>query len=297
MKRKPNNVLRSRTGASITFALLLFLVCAVVGALVLTAGSAAAGRVSNLAKSDQRYYSVSSAAGLLAQELSGKTVKIVQERAVTTDVTTSYKVDLGSTGSVVTPVGESTTTREASYKTKVNDFLITNDLSSYDPNHDVEGKALSAEAQASFLNARTAILLFGKDGGEILCCNDRAMRASMKNGSEQSGELALYHSISVADDEEDDDVDDQLTVTGKYYVQSDGTMIFTLTNEGDANERYSLRITLTPTINETQSDKTTEDTSRSYTDNGYTETVTTVTTTVKTSEITWAVSSVEKVVS
>ena len=293
MKRKPNNVLRSRTGASITFALLLFLVCAVVGALVLTAGSAAAGRVSNLAQSDQRYYSVSSAAGLLAQELSGKTVKIVQERAVTTEVTTIYKVDLGSTGSVVTPVGESTTTREASYKTKVNDFLITNDLSSYDPNLDVGGTALSAEAQASFLNARTAILLFGKDGGEIMCCNDRAMRASMKKGSEQSGELALYHSISEADDE----ADDQLTVTGKYYVQSDGTMIFTLTNQGDANERYSLRITLTPTINETQSDKTTEDTSRSYTDNGYTETVTTVTTTVKTSEITWAVSSVEKVVS
>ena len=293
MKRKPNNVLRSRTGASITFALLLFLACAVVGALVLTAGSAAAGRVSNLAQSDQRYYSVSSAAGLLAQELSGKTVKIVQEREVTTDVTTSYKVDLGSTGSVVTPVGESTTTREASYKTKVNDFLITDYLSSYDPNHDVEGTALSAEAQASFLNARAAILLFGQDGSEILCCNDRAMKASMKTGTEQSGELALYHSISVADDE----ADDQLTVTGKYYVQSDGTMIFTLTNQGDANERYSLRITLTPTINETQSDKTTESTSRSYTDNGYTETVTTVTTTVKTSEITWAVSGVEKVVS
>ena len=293
MKRKPNNVLRSRTGASITFALLLFLACAVVGALVLTAGSAAAGRVSNLAQSDQRYYSVSSAAGLLAQELSGKTVKIVQEREVTTDVTTSYKVDLGSTGSVVTPVGESTTTREASYKTKVNDFLITNYLSSYDPNDDVGGTALSAEAQASFLNARAAILLFGQDGSEILCCNDKAMKASMKTGTEQSGELALYHSISMADDE----ADDQLTVTGKYYVQSDGTMIFTLTNQGDANERYSLRITLTPTINETQSDKTTESTSRSYTDNGYTETVTTVTTTVKTSEITWAVSGVEKVVS
>ena len=295
MKRKPNNVLRSRTGASITFALLLFLACAVVGALVLTAGSAAAGRVSNLAQSDQRYYSVSSAAGLLAQELSGKTVKIVQEREVTTNVTTSYKVDLGSTGSVVTPVGESTTTREASYKTKVNDFLITDYLSSYDPNHDVGGTALSADAQASFLNARAAILLFGQDGSKILCCNDRAMKASMKTGTEQSGELALYHSISMADGTADDY--DQLTVTGKYYVQSDGTMIFTLTNQGDANERYSLRITLTPTINETQSDKTTESTSRSYTDNGYTETVTTVTTTVKTSEITWAVSGVEKVVS
>ena len=74
MKQKLN----SQTGASITFALLLFLVCAVVGAAVLTAGSAAAGRISKTAEMDQRYYSVNSAAGLLIEKIEEETVTVVK---------------------------------------------------------------------------------------------------------------------------------------------------------------------------------------------------------------------------
>ena len=59
-------------------ALLLFLVCAVVGSVVLTAGTAAAGRMSELAKMDQRYYSVTSAAQLLRDTIEGKQVKVTQ---------------------------------------------------------------------------------------------------------------------------------------------------------------------------------------------------------------------------
>lgn len=70
--------LKSQTGASITFALLLFLVCAVIGSVVLTAGTAAAGRMSELAKSDQRYYSVTSAARLLRNMVENETVTIVK---------------------------------------------------------------------------------------------------------------------------------------------------------------------------------------------------------------------------
>ncbi len=62
--------LNSERGASITWALLIFLVCAVVGSAVLVAGTAAAGRMKNLAENDQRYYAVSSAAGLLRDALS-----------------------------------------------------------------------------------------------------------------------------------------------------------------------------------------------------------------------------------
>ena len=46
--------LRSETGASITFALLLFLVCSVVSIVVVVAGSAAAGRMSQRAETDHR---------------------------------------------------------------------------------------------------------------------------------------------------------------------------------------------------------------------------------------------------
>ncbi len=69
--------LKSQTGASITFALLLFLVCAVVGSVVLVAGTAAAGRMSKIAEMDQRYYSVNSAAKLLIELIDG------EEKAVT----------------------------------------------------------------------------------------------------------------------------------------------------------------------------------------------------------------------
>jgi len=72
--RKKHAKLRSESGASITFALLLFLVCAVVGSVVLAAGTAAAGRFSKIAEYDQRYYSVSSAAELLADLIDGQSV-------------------------------------------------------------------------------------------------------------------------------------------------------------------------------------------------------------------------------
>ncbi len=58
------NKLHSRKGASLTFALLAFLVCAVISAVLLAAAQTAAGRVSGLADADQRYYAVSSAAQL-----------------------------------------------------------------------------------------------------------------------------------------------------------------------------------------------------------------------------------------
>lgn len=67
LKRKFNN----QKGASITWALLIFLVCTVVGSAVLVAGTAAAGRMSRLADSEQRYYAVTSTADLLQTVLKG----------------------------------------------------------------------------------------------------------------------------------------------------------------------------------------------------------------------------------
>ena len=57
--------IESRRGASITFALLLFLVCAMVSAVAIVAATTSAGRMSQLAQMDQRYYAVNSAAELL----------------------------------------------------------------------------------------------------------------------------------------------------------------------------------------------------------------------------------------
>ncbi len=75
--------LKTKEGASITYALLLFLVCAVVGSIVIAAGTAASGRMSKAVEMDQRYYSVMSAAELLIQELDSKTVEVVNKGTVT----------------------------------------------------------------------------------------------------------------------------------------------------------------------------------------------------------------------
>ncbi|MBR3240347.1 MAG: hypothetical protein IKF99_18145 [Oscillospiraceae bacterium] len=80
------NKLQSKRGASITFALLLFLVCSVVSIVVVVAGSAAAGRMSQRAETDQRYYAVTSAVELLCDDFKGKTVTVeyVKEVSATT---------------------------------------------------------------------------------------------------------------------------------------------------------------------------------------------------------------------
>lgn len=96
--------LRSRRGASITFALLIFLVCAVVGSVVIAAGTATSGRLAGSAESgkvgtmvemEQRYHTVNSAAELLKKELtSGKTTaEIIKTTETTTKTTSHYDVD------------------------------------------------------------------------------------------------------------------------------------------------------------------------------------------------------------
>ena len=77
--------LNSQRGASITFALLLFLVCAVVGSAVLVAGTAASGRMSRIAETDRRYYAVNSAARFLVETIESETLTIEETTASTGD--------------------------------------------------------------------------------------------------------------------------------------------------------------------------------------------------------------------
>ena len=98
--------LKDQTGASITYALLLFLVCAVVSSVVLAAGTAASGRMSKSVENDQRYYSVSSAAGYLKNLLDGKECVVKKTsgsggKTTMSDKThTETEVTLGNDGGV-----------------------------------------------------------------------------------------------------------------------------------------------------------------------------------------------------
>ncbi len=110
LKRKLN----SQRGASLTFALLLFLVCAVVGSAVLVAGTAAAGRMSKIAEMDQRYYSVNSAARLLIELIDGEEATIVKTVTQVGEGSpaTTYKDE---TGAAIGSGNFSSITKEAAY--------------------------------------------------------------------------------------------------------------------------------------------------------------------------------------
>lgn len=66
------NRIRSNSGATILLALLFFLLCALAGSIILSAGSAAAGRISGLKETEQSFYSVTSAAQIMREEIEGQ---------------------------------------------------------------------------------------------------------------------------------------------------------------------------------------------------------------------------------
>ena len=100
LKRK----LASRRGASITFALLIFLVCAVVSSVVIVAGTAAAGRMSQIAQMDQRYYAVNSAAELVRDVLESQTVTVTTGSEETVTRHSDGSADTPVSSNAITPV-------------------------------------------------------------------------------------------------------------------------------------------------------------------------------------------------
>ena len=65
---RPWQKLNSRRGASILFAILIFMMCILAGTAALTAASANSGRYAHMKADQQRYLSVASAAQLLTEE-------------------------------------------------------------------------------------------------------------------------------------------------------------------------------------------------------------------------------------
>ena len=83
--------LNSERGASLSMALMLFLVVTIVASVALTAATAVAGRHSQLVEMDQSYYNVTSAANFLWDKLEdGVTVNIACECDATEDDDGNY---------------------------------------------------------------------------------------------------------------------------------------------------------------------------------------------------------------
>ena len=213
MNQRIRKKLSARTGASITIALLLFLVCGVLCSVILTAGSAAAGRMSQVPESDQRYYAVTSAAELLQELIDGKTVSIVEVRE--TCWTTAY-----SGGVAGTPEEESVVTRQ---------YLVA-DLAP----GEIDELDLTEENRVE--NLRTDS--FTLDAAKAVC-----LRTTVTDR-----ELALRSSFWAASGLDYD----ALAVTLRENVAADGSIRFALWNsykgpeaESDPGTRFTLRLAFT----------------------------------------------------
>ncbi len=222
--------LRSGRGASITFALLLFLVCAVIGSVVLAAGTAASGRVSQLAQSDGRYYAVTSAAQLFRKELKDQSFVVVRTK---TTVTPYSVVELDENGE------DASETR----KTPVSqvEVLMPSDAPVYgfqllDPSSDPPVDITSAVNKS--LLAETALeLVIGVSAptsSEVADAWDSGF-----GGVSWTRDLTVY--LGDADSKKA-----PVGVTVKLESDSSGaSMSFTFTDQEEGTEHYSVSFTLT----------------------------------------------------
>lgn len=255
--------IRSDTGASFALALLLFLVCTVAGTVVLTAATAAAGRLSELSEMDQRYYSVASAARLLAQELDGKSVTIVRSSDSVTVNQDGENIQLPTVYWTLIPKAPATLAL-SSDSTANGQIIPTNGI--------------------SFLTGRAIYLLFGET---LRCCTEDAMNYSFNSSPytssdrfTDSGNFILQHSSS---DIGSSDAD-ALRVVGTFQMKQDGALYIIVNNSSDTGsaDTYSLTLALQPVFQETKSSgyKSSDDVARRE----FIET--------KTSTVTWKVRSI-----
>lgn len=259
--------LKSDKGASIMVALLLFLVCAAVGAVILAAATASSGRMSQLSEMDQRYYSVSSAAELLAKKLCGPEVRIERSKKTTTVSTLSIS------GLTVTSDTQPAVT---TYTTTVNGNPLSNTTDGL-----------------SFLSTRAVLLLYGGNlsasGGNSALNTDAAMNYTFSSADESGGDFSIKHGSTHSD----------LDVKDIHWtMKSDGTLEFKISSDGDQNNKYTVVLTLLPEIDEQSVTLDSEPETKQETVGGVTKTTTTKeTVTTKTSTIKWKVGGIRKEVS
>lgn len=105
--KKLKNRLVSRRGASLLFAMLVFLLCALAGTAALTAASANSGKYAHMREDQRKYLAVSSAVELMKDQLTNSRFIATLE---TTEVTTYREWPVVSSASIsdVTAVPEKT---------------------------------------------------------------------------------------------------------------------------------------------------------------------------------------------
>lgn len=239
MKRRFSKPTRAESGASLPLALLLFLVCAALSAVVLAAGTAAAGRVSNLQDMDRQYYGVTSAAQVFRDSIDEKTVTLAQVATVTEVSTTSS-------------TGRSTTTTSAPQAVQMLDSQATDGHKNL-PNLDVPSTAslynLLELAVNDLLNPDVSDPKKAWDG-DLLNIDLSGYTIDASTGKPT---MIKEKTLNVAPSKQG-----ASDIAVKERLYSDGTLTFTFYDaEASESAGYSLTLTCTPDIDATESSQET----------------------------------------
>ena len=249
---------RTTRGASFSIALLCMLVCTVIAAIVITAGTTAAGRVSELARIDQRYYSVTSAARLVHDELDKSSVVVTQQKTTTTTTVTNYTRQADGTVAGEVPAGGVST-----------------------KDHYTE---ITCNPSDDFATSITNCLLFGQAGvpqASPAWTEDPHEHAS----TSRKIEFTLTHDPHASIDTS------KLKVKIEGLLNADGSLELLFSNDNGDSREYVFRMVLMPEVRTEQSDSESEaaPSVSATSEDSYTETTVKTLTQTRTTTVNWTV--------
>lgn len=211
--------LASERGASIFFALLTLLVCITVGSVVLTAGTAASGRLAETAENDQRYYSVSSAAELIKSMVDGQKVTFIKKKKTETVTETIYlynKIDKLPPSETAEPHTDKKTEYPMLYLADGSSepVPVTNDV-----------------REISFCHDRAIDLVFGTGYAQQPEGVSKKDDLLYEEGLQIDSAVSSDYTLSVTDRE-------ALTVHAACTLRKDGSLVFRLTSADGKHTEY-----------------------------------------------------------
>lgn len=163
MNKTPIAKIKDNTGASLAMGLMLFLVCAVLGSIVLAAGSAAAGRMKMWNKSEQEDYALLSAADLIRAQLADAEMSVELRTTGTGSGTGTYTVDINDEDSSETVTWDD----DLSYSDEYGEGTYYLNGKEFDPANP------AVSPNASILEKATAQYLVCVNGENGTCMDER----------------------------------------------------------------------------------------------------------------------------
>ncbi len=242
--------LREKRGSSMIFALLITLVCIVVSSVIITAGTAAAGRLVKTAEADRRYYAVSSAVEMLRDMFDDQSIEIIWTRTayqsrkyvITVDEDDNPNVSDEDMNDALRTIHQVMRDEDGTYYTRIDyesDEVSTPDdllmAAVLDVTLGTNRTELDEEERKTFLDT---VWIDSTWQGNV---NREFVQASTQRD--------LVLTLDGADE------DDDLTVYVTYLLQEDGTFTLTVASDRDVegtdpNDIYSVCMTFRPMIDD-----------------------------------------------